>query len=107
MFYLAANKQIEYDQIPLDLIKIASNLGSIDDITLCEGDELYISKFNTQVTVSKSILLETQLPYDQGSNFADYVSGAGGGIAGMCGKRSVCRLCKWEGRSHQTFLFLF
>lgn len=71
-------KKKEYDQIPLDLVKIMSNPESIDDITLREGDELYIPKFNAQVTVSKGVLLETQLPYDQNSRFADYISGAGG-----------------------------
>jgi protein involved in polysaccharide export with SLBB domain len=68
----------EYDQIPLDLVKIGNNPGSINDITLREGDELYIPKFNAQVTVSKGVLLETQLPYDPNSSFTDYISGAGG-----------------------------
>jgi protein involved in polysaccharide export with SLBB domain len=72
------HKMKDYDQIPLDLISITNHPGSIDDITLRSGDELYIPKFDAQVKVSNGVLLETQLPYNKSNNFTDYISGAGG-----------------------------
>ena len=75
---LLQDKQKDFDQIPLDLPKIMNNPGSLDDISLREGDELFIPKFDAQIKVRKGVLLETQLPYDKGSSFTDYINGAGG-----------------------------
>jgi protein involved in polysaccharide export with SLBB domain len=76
--FLSLDQGKEYYQIPLNLLKVIANPGSIDDIILREKDELYIAKFNGQVKVSKGVLLETQLPYDANSSFTDYISAAGG-----------------------------
>lgn len=68
----------KYDKIPLDLVRIDANPGSVEDIILKANDELYIPIFESQVKIVGSVLLTTQLPYDRGSTYADYVAAAGG-----------------------------
>jgi protein involved in polysaccharide export with SLBB domain len=68
----------EYNQIPLDLLASIRSLGSIQDIVVRAGDELYIPKFNDQVKISGAVLLSTQVPYQKRNNLKDYISEAGG-----------------------------
>lgn len=66
------------DKIPLNLVSIIENPGSIQDIMLKEGDELVVPKFDAQVKVNGEILLSTQIPFDERKKLKNYIDKAGG-----------------------------
>ena len=68
----------DFVRIPIDLPLVMENPGSVADLVLRMNDELVIPKFDGQVKISGAVLLETQVPYNEKSNFKDYISSAGG-----------------------------
>lgn len=75
---LEESGQEEFVRVPLNLLGITNNPGSVEDLTLRLNDELVIPKFDGQVKVSGAVLLETQVPFSENSSFKDYISDAGG-----------------------------
>jgi len=70
--------QKEFDRIPLDMSSILRNPGSTEDVILQSRDELVIPKLDAQVRVSGAVLQSTQIPYENGNSFKQYISAAGG-----------------------------
>jgi protein involved in polysaccharide export with SLBB domain len=107
----AANRTLEeeigkeYVQIPLDLEKIMLSPGSLEDITLRAGDELYIPKFNAGVKISGSILQSTQIPYDPGNSFKGYIYAAGGYSADAWKRGAYIVYANGRAASIKRFLF--
>ena len=75
---LEQDLQREYDKIPLDIPMILRAPGSIADLVLRAGDELYLPKFDGQVKISGAVLMATQVPYREGNSMKDYLNEAGG-----------------------------
>jgi protein involved in polysaccharide export with SLBB domain len=75
---LEQDLQREYDKIPLDIPSILRAPGSIEDLVLRAGDELYLPKFDGQVKISGAVLMATQVPYREGNSMKDYLNEAGG-----------------------------
>jgi len=75
---LEQDLQREYDKIPLDIPAILRAPGSIEDLVLRAGDELYLPKFDGQVKISGAVLMATQVPYREGRSMKDYLNEAGG-----------------------------
>lgn len=75
---LEQDLQREYDQIPLDIPSILRAPGSIEDLVLRVGDELYLPKFDGQVKISGAVLMATQVPFREGNSMKDYLNEAGG-----------------------------
>lgn len=94
-----------YDQIPLDLQAIVKHPGSIFDIIIKAGDELYIPKFDAQVRVSGGVLMPTQIPFSTKYNLKDYLSSAGG-VSQDALKRKIYVLYA-NGKAASTKKFLF
>jgi len=68
----------EFDKIPLDMSAILRNPGSTADVVLQSRDELIIPKYDAQVRVSGAVLQSTQIPYEKGYGFKNYIGAAGG-----------------------------
>jgi protein involved in polysaccharide export with SLBB domain len=94
-----------YDQIPLDLHTIINKPGSISDLIIKEGDELYVPKFDAQVRISGGVLMPTQIPFDSRYSMKDYLSSAGG-VSQDAMKRKIYVLYA-NGRASSTRHFLF
>ena len=75
---LEQDLQREFDKIPLDIPTILRSPGSIEDLVLRAGDELYLPKFDGQVKISGAVLMATQVPYREGNSMKDYLNEAGG-----------------------------
>lgn len=73
-------KQLSNEQVfvALDLKKIISNPGTIDDITLKDGDELVVPRIDNTVTIDGQVLSPVKVQYDPHLRFINYVSAAGG-----------------------------
>ncbi len=103
--FIAEEVVKEYDQIPLDLPLIIKQPGSVADILMRAGDELYIPKFDGQVKVSGAVLLSTQIPYEERNTLSDYIS-ASGGFGGDAWKRKTYVVYA-NGKAATTKNFLF
>jgi protein involved in polysaccharide export with SLBB domain len=75
---LEQDLQREFDKIPLDIPGITKSPGSIEDLVLRAGDELYVPKFDGQVKISGAVLMATQVPYREGNSMKDYLNESGG-----------------------------
>jgi len=64
--------------VAIDLKYILDHPGSIDDITLEEGDELIIPRINNTVTVNGEVFKPLEIMYEQHKSMKDYLSDAGG-----------------------------
>lgn len=102
---LTENIEREYDQIPLDFGKILSNPGSPDDVVLKSRDELIVPKYTAQVKISGSVLFPTQIAYNKGYSFKDYLSSAGG--VSEAGRKSKIYVIAANGKAQSTRSFLF
>jgi protein involved in polysaccharide export with SLBB domain len=65
-------------EVSLDLTKIMSKPNSDDDVTLKEGDELIIPRFNNTVSVGGEVLKPVSVQYESGKGLGSYLSAAGG-----------------------------
>jgi protein involved in polysaccharide export with SLBB domain len=64
--------------VALDLAKIMAKPNSDDDVTLQDGDELIIPRFNNTVSVGGEVLKPVTVQYESGRGFGSYLSAAGG-----------------------------
>ncbi|MFT3844278.1 MAG: SLBB domain-containing protein [Lacibacter sp.] len=64
--------------VALDLKKIIANPGTVDDITLKDGDELVVPRLDNTVTIDGQVLSPVKVQYDPGMRFTNYISAAGG-----------------------------
>jgi protein involved in polysaccharide export with SLBB domain len=64
--------------VAIDLNFILKNPGSLDDITLEEGDELVIPRINNTVSVNGEVFRPVDVMYEKGKTMTDYLSDAGG-----------------------------
>ncbi len=94
----------EYHKVPIDLPYIMKNPGSIQDLVMRANDELVIPKFDGQVKVSGSVLLETQVPYSPDYSFKDYISSAGGFAADSWRKRAYIIYANGKASTTKKFL---
>lgn len=65
-------------EVALDLAKIIANPNSDGDITLQDGDELIIPRFNNTVSVGGEVLKPVTVQYASGQGLRSYLSAAGG-----------------------------
>lgn len=68
----------EKQQVGINLSEVVSNPGSKYDLYLQPGDSLFIPKTMQTVTIQGGVFHETTVRYDEGSNFMDYITQAGG-----------------------------
>ncbi len=64
--------------VALDLAKIMAKPNSDDDVTLQDGDELIIPRFNNTVSVGGEVLKPVTVQYESGKGIGSYLSAAGG-----------------------------
>jgi protein involved in polysaccharide export with SLBB domain len=64
--------------VAIDLRYILKHPGSIDDITLEEGDELIVPRINNTVSVNGEVFKSVEVMYEKRKNINDYLSDAGG-----------------------------
>ena len=64
--------------VALDLAKIMAKPNSDDDVTLQDGDELIIPRFNNTVSVGGEVLKPVTVQYETGKGFGSYLSAAVG-----------------------------
>ncbi len=96
----------DYDKVPLNLVYISSNPGSIEDMVLKANDELYIPNFDAQVKISGEVLLATQIPYQKKNNLKDYINEAGGFNANAWKKKAYVVYANGKAATTSHFLFL-
>lgn len=94
-----------FDQIPLDLPLIIKEPGSIEDLVIRSGDELFIPKFDGQVKISGSVLLVTQVPYQKKNNMKDYINEAGGFNGDAWRKKAYVVYANGKAATTKHFLF--
>jgi hypothetical protein len=83
--------------VAIDLIYILNHPGSVDDITLEEGDELVIPRINNTVSVEGEVFKPLDIMYETGKKMNDYLSDAGGVTQG--GKKNRAFVIYASGRS--------
>ncbi len=73
-------KQLSNEQVfvALDLRKIISKPGTVDDVTLKDGDELVVPRIDNTVTIDGQVLSPVKVQYDPEMRFINYISAAGG-----------------------------
>lgn len=64
--------------VAIDLKYILKHPGSLDDITLEEGDELIIPRINNTVGVGGEVFKPLDIMYERGKSMVDYINDAGG-----------------------------
>ncbi|TRU02524.1 MAG: sugar transporter [Microcystis aeruginosa Ma_AC_P_19900807_S300] len=92
-------------RVPLDIPSIMNNPGSIEDLQLRVNDELVIPKFDGQIKISGSVLLETQVPYNPKNSFKDYIGSAGGYSGDSWIKNSYVVYANGKAATIKRFLF--
>lgn len=95
----------DYLQVPLDLVAIMESPGSIEDLVLNARDELIIPKFDGQVKVGGSVLLETQVPFKASSSLKEYISNAGGYSADAWKGKTYVVYANGKAATTRRFLF--
>lgn len=65
-------------QVALDLARILARPGSADDLTLEDGDELIIPRYNNTVMVAGEVMKPVTIQYETGKSVSSYLSAAGG-----------------------------
>ena len=83
--------------VAIDLAYILKHPGSVDDITLEEGDELVIPRINNTVSVNGEVFRPVEIMYESGKKMKDYLSDAGG--VTQLGKKSRAFVIYANGRS--------
>ena len=64
--------------VGIDLEKALANPGSIDDVVLRDGDELYIPQMQSTVKMSGAVTYPNSVTYTKGMSVMDCLSQAGG-----------------------------
>jgi protein involved in polysaccharide export with SLBB domain len=83
--------------VAIDLGYILKHPGSVDDITLEEGDELIIPRINNTVSVNGEVFRPLEVMFESGKSMKDYLSDAGG--ITQQGKKSKAFVIYANGRS--------
>jgi protein involved in polysaccharide export with SLBB domain len=83
--------------VAIDLAYILKHPGSIDDITLEEGDELVIPRINNTISVNGEVFRPVEIMYESGKSMKDYLSDAGG--VTQMGKKNKAFVRYANGRS--------
>jgi protein involved in polysaccharide export with SLBB domain len=65
-------------EVSLDLSKIMAKPNSDEDITLHDGDEWQIPRFNNTVSVGGEVLKPVSVQFESGKGLRTYLSAAGG-----------------------------
>ena len=65
-------------EVALNLKNILVNPGSDDDITLRDGDELIVPRFDNTVSISGEVLKPVTVQFEVGKGFSSYLSSSGG-----------------------------
>lgn len=94
-----------FDKIPLDLLLIMRSPGSIEDLVVRSRDELFIPKFDGQVKVSGSVLLATQVPFQNRNSMRDYINEAGGFSGDAWRKKAYVVYANGKAATTKHFLF--
>jgi protein involved in polysaccharide export with SLBB domain len=71
-------EELKYATIPLEWDKIVKNPDNRTNVTLLPGDEIEVSDFSESVKVTGSVLLTSEIPYNQGRGFNYYIDAVGG-----------------------------
>ncbi len=96
----------EFVSIPIDLPLILKTPGSIEDLVLRAKDELVIPKFDGQVKISGSVLLEIQVPFNPKNTFKTYISNAGGYSGDAWKKNAYVVYPNGKAKTTKHFLFV-
>ncbi|WP_290795048.1 SLBB domain-containing protein [Flavihumibacter sp. UBA7668] len=83
--------------VAIDLAFILDHPGSSDDITLEEGDELYIPRINNTVSINGEVYKPLDIMYERHKSMKDYLSDAGG--VTQLGKKRKAFIIYPNGRS--------
>jgi protein involved in polysaccharide export with SLBB domain len=94
-----------FDQIAIDLTRVLQNPGSVNDITLEEGDVLTIPQEKSGVRISGEVLFPTQVVYQNNMDLLDYI-GRAGGLTDNAIKKKIYVLYP-NGNASKTRNFLF
>jgi protein involved in polysaccharide export with SLBB domain len=65
-------------EVALNLKNILAKPGSDDDITLRDGDELIVPRFDNTVSISGEVLKPVTVQFEVGKGFSSYLSASGG-----------------------------
>ncbi|HEU4472028.1 MAG TPA: SLBB domain-containing protein [Flavisolibacter sp.] len=84
-------------EVAIDLAYILKHPGSVDDITLEEGDELVIPRINNTVSVTGEVFRPVDIMYEKGKSMRDYLADAGG--VTQAGKSNKAFVIYANGRS--------
>jgi len=84
-------------EVAINLAYILKNPGSKDDITLEEGDELFIPRINNTVSVGGEVFKPLDVMYERGKSMKHYLSDAGG--VTQLGKKNKAFVIYANGRS--------
>lgn len=102
---LEQDLQRDFDKIPLDIRVIIKSPGSVEDLVLRAGDELYLPKFDGQVKISGAVLMATQVPYREGNSLKNYLNEAGGFSARAWRRKAYVVYANGKAATTSHFLF--
>lgn len=102
---LEEDLKTDYLKVPIDLLAIIEKPGSIQDLVLRAEDELVVPKFDGQVKITGAVLLETQVAYNPGFSFKDYISSAGGYSGDSWRKKAYVVYANGKAATAKHFLF--
>lgn len=71
-------EKVKFATIPVDWKSIVKNQQSNTNVTLFPGDEIEVATFNEGVKVSGSVVLTSEIPYENGRSFGYYIDAVGG-----------------------------
>ena len=91
-------------EVAINLSTILSNPGSDDDITLQDGDELIVPRFDNTVSINGEVLKPVTIQFESGKGFSSYLSASGGFTRKAY--RSRAFVVYPNGRSAKTYQFL-
>jgi protein involved in polysaccharide export with SLBB domain len=93
-------------RIGIDLPAVLRNPRSPDNLTLQDGDSLYIPRYNAVVLVQGSVNTPIAVTYNKGNSLDDYIRAAGGPTVGADVTRAYVRQPngKVQARQHKFLL---
>jgi protein involved in polysaccharide export with SLBB domain len=71
-------EELKYATIPVDWNKIERNPNNRTNITLLPGDEIEVVEYSESVKVTGSVLLTSEIPYNNGRGLNYYLNSVGG-----------------------------
>jgi len=80
--------QTNITEVALNLKSILTNPGSDDDITLRDGDELIVPRFENTVSIGGEVLKPVTVQFEAGKSFSSYLSASGGFTRKAYGRRA-------------------